>query len=89
LWCDNLGATFFIANQVFHAQTKHTEIDFHFVQEKVSAGALKVHFIFSQDQLAADIFTKAPSRDVFDRLKFELCLTSTSLDGEGLLDDVS
>jgi histone deacetylase 1/2 len=86
LWCDNLGATFLTANPIFHARMKHIEIDFHFVREKVSAGALKVQFISSQDQLA-DIFTKALSRDTFDRLKFDLCLASTRSDREGLLND--
>jgi histone deacetylase 1/2 len=88
LWCDNLGATFLAANPMFHARMKHIEIDFHFVREKVAAGTLKVRFISSRDQLA-DIFTKALGRDMFDRLKFELCLASTSLDREGLLKEVS
>jgi histone deacetylase 1/2 len=57
LWCDNLGATYLTANPVFHARTKHIEVDFHFVRECVAAGTLHARFISSDDQLA-DVFTK-------------------------------
>ncbi|GKD77304.1 gag/pol polyprotein, partial [Tanacetum coccineum] len=42
LWCDNLGATNLSANPIFHAHTKHVEIDYHFVREKVAQGNLRV-----------------------------------------------
>jgi hypothetical protein len=58
LWCDNLGAKYMSANPVFHARTKHIEIDFHFVREQVAQGQLDILFIHSDDQVA-DGFTKA------------------------------
>jgi hypothetical protein len=52
LWSDNLGVTYFLANAVFLGRTKHIEIDFHFVRERVAEGALEVKFISSNNLLA-------------------------------------
>nr|GEW33519.1 hypothetical protein [Tanacetum cinerariifolium] len=57
LLCDNVGATYLSANLIFHARTKHVEIYYHFVWEKVAQGDLRVQYISTHDQIA-DIFTK-------------------------------
>jgi histone deacetylase 1/2 len=74
LWCDNLGATYLSANPVFHARTKHIEIDFHFVRERVANKMLDVRFISSKDQLA-DGFTKALPIKLLDAFRTNLNLT--------------
>lgn len=56
LWCENSGATYMCANPIFHARTKHIEINYHFVWDKVATGELQVNFV-TKDQLV-DIFTK-------------------------------
>ena len=58
LWCDNLGATYLSANPIFHARTKHIEIDYHSVRERVANKSLEIKFISSKDQIV-DGFTKS------------------------------
>ena len=58
LWCNNIGATYLSATPVFHARTKHIEVDYHFVRGRVARKQLEVRIISSDDQVA-DGFTKA------------------------------
>ena len=71
LWCDNISATYLSSNLVFHAHTKHVEIDFHFVLDIVGDGSLVVCFLSSKDQLA-NIFTKLLSSSQFAMLRTNL-----------------
>ena len=73
LWCDNISATYLAANPVFHGRTKHVEVDYHFVRERVATKQLDVWFISSRDQLA-DIFTKALPVKPFTHLRTNLNL---------------
>ena len=58
---------------MFDARTKHIEIDFHFVRERVAAKKLEIRFIPSKDQVA-DGFTKALPTRSFDEFKSNLNL---------------
>jgi hypothetical protein len=73
LWCDNIGATYLSANPVFHARTKHIEIDYHFVRERVAQKLLDIKFIPSGDQVA-DGFTKPLARGQLELFRRNLNL---------------
>ena len=73
LWCDNIGAKYLSANPVFHARTKHIEVDYHFVRERVSKKLLDIDFVPSGDQIA-DGFTKALPTRQLENFKYNLNL---------------
>jgi hypothetical protein len=57
LWCDNIGATYLCANPIFHRRSKHVEVDYHFMWERIATRQLDVRIISSKDQIA-DVMTK-------------------------------
>ena len=81
LYCDNLSTTYMASNLVFHARTKHIELDYHYVREKVARGSLRVSYLPSRDQ-PADLLTKPlhTSRHMFTN---KLVLSKRSSFGGG------
>jgi hypothetical protein len=75
IWCDNIGAIYLSSNPVFHARTKHIELDYHFIREQVQSKAIQVKFISSADQIA-DILTKPLGSRLFHRHRDKLRLLS-------------
>ena len=84
LWCDNVSALAIASNLVFHARTKHVEVDYHFVREGVLCRDLQVKYITTGDQLV-DIFTKSLS---IARFGFLLSKILVSIDPMVLRGDV-
>ncbi len=57
IYCDNFINIQLAKNPVFHARTKHIEVHYHFIKEKVLAGEIDLIYVSTKDQVA-NIFTK-------------------------------
>ena len=67
LYCDKKVAISIAYNPVQHDRTKHVEIDWHFIQEKIDEGVICTPFVASKSQLA-DVFTKASPSNIYSPL---------------------
>nr|GFA48471.1 retrovirus-related Pol polyprotein from transposon TNT 1-94 [Tanacetum cinerariifolium]GFA51358.1 retrovirus-related Pol polyprotein from transposon TNT 1-94 [Tanacetum cinerariifolium] len=58
MYCDSKAAIAISCNPVQHSRTKHIDVRYHFIKEKVEKGIVELVFVGTEYQLA-DLFTKA------------------------------
>jgi len=73
--CDNQSGIRLSENLVFHDQSKHIDIRYHFLRDCVQRGAIRLEYIQTDEQVA-NIFTKALCRQSFVNLRDKLGLLS-------------
>ena len=77
LMCDNESAIKIAHNPVLHGNTKHIEIQYHFIQDRVEKGDIQISYVNTKNQLA-DIFTKPLGEARFKELRGELNVVDIS-----------
>jgi hypothetical protein len=84
VYCDYKSAIQIIHNDIFREQSKHIEINCHFVHHHLLQGSLLSHFTTFHDQLA-DLFTKSNLlghfRDFVSKFKLVSCTPPYVLKG--------
>nr|GFB61152.1 copia protein [Tanacetum cinerariifolium] len=82
MYCDSKAAITISYNPVQHSHTKHIDVRYHFIKEKVEKGIVELFFVGTEYQLA-DLFTKALPKERFKYLVRRLglrCLTPAELE---------
>ncbi len=57
IYCDNISSILLTNNLVYHAWTKHIEVHYHFIREKVLTKEIDLIHVNTENQVV-DIFTK-------------------------------
>ncbi len=68
IYYDNISSILLVNNSVYHARTKHIEVHYHFIKEKVLAKKIDLIHVNTEDQVA-DIFTKALGADKLKKFR--------------------
>ena len=70
---DNQSAIPFARNPIQHARSKHIDIQYHFIREKIEAG--EIELVYTPTELmTADALTKALAKPRFEKLVRDLQL---------------
>jgi hypothetical protein len=71
LFCDNQSTCKVLENPIENGRSKHLDVHWHYVRERVSMGDLKVTWVRTKDNVA-DIFTKPVVGKQFAALRWQL-----------------
>ena len=66
LYEDNMGALALAQNPEYHARTKHIDVQWHFVREKIQENLVSLEYLNTED-MVADGLTKPLGKEKFQK----------------------
>ncbi len=88
IYCDNISSILLANNLVYHARTKHIEVHYHFIREKVLTKEIGLIHVNTEDQVV-DIFTKALGTDKLKKFRKMLGVLEVHLSLRGSVENSS
>ncbi len=88
IYCHNISTILLANNSVYHARTKHIEVHYHFIREKVLAKETHLIHVSIEDQVA-DIFTKALGTDKLKKFQKMFNVLEVDLNLRGSVENSS
>jgi len=88
IYCDNISSILLTNNPVYHARTKHIEVHYHFIREKVLAKEIDFIHVSIKDQVV-DIFTKALGTNEIKKFRKMLVVLEVDLNLKGSVENSS
>ena len=81
IFYDSEGAHAIASNNVSHKQTKHIDIKYHYIREKITDGTVNINEVSSKSNLV-DVFTKSLLWDQHRNLTSSFGLIDALVEGE-------
>ncbi len=88
IYCDNISSILLANNLVYHARTKHIEVHYHFIREKILAKEIDLIHVNTEDQVV-NIFTKALGTDKLRKFRKMLGVLEVDLSLRGSVENSS
>jgi len=88
IYCDNISSILLGNNPIYHARTKHIEVHYHFIREKVLAKEIGLIHVSTENQVV-DIFTKALGTNKLKRFRKMFGVLEVDLNLRGSVENSS
>ena len=82
IYCDNQSCVNLLEKPVFHDNSKHIEIKYHYIRDMVLRGVVKLQYV-ATDEKIADVWTKPLARVKFEYFKEKLGVFQIELPSKG------